>query len=543
MTKQLPLRFLGLLFIFILVIPLSLSPTNTVVEAQGLVQARVIPDNLIVRERPGINARSLGVVSRNTMIAVEGREELAGNGGVWVYGSPVEGGFKGWMLSDYLAFPVGFTMESLPLLDLSGSAVSSGGGSETPAIEVPAGALGGSTRNAINFRSGPSTSTRAIRVLPANTPVIFVARSNNNSWLKAQVAGQEGWLFASLVNVSGDINSLPVEQTEFDQAATSGTTSSNVNVPAPQYSTANLRTFSYGAHVADFNNPSLMSYARMTWAKRQIRFSVGDNPDNYAGMINDAHAKGFRILLGVVGQKNDVTGGDAYFNAYASFVAGLARLGADAIEIWNEPNIDREWATGYINPATYTQLLATSYNAIKGSNPGTIVISGAPAPTGAEGAFGRGSVWNDDAFLQGMRSAGAASYMDCLGAHYNEGIVSPRQTSGDPRGNYYTRYYSTMVNTYYNIMRKPICFTELGYLSPEGFGPLPANFAWASNVTVGQQAEWLADVIRLARGDSRVRLVIIWNMDFTGYGDDPVGGYAIIRPGGGCPACDRLARQ
>jgi len=34
--------------------------------------------------------------------------------------------------------------------------------------------------------------------------------------------------------------------------------------------------------------------------------------------------------------------------------------------------------------------------------------------------------------------------------------------------------------------------------------------------------------------------MIIWNVDFTRYDDDPMAGYAIIRPGGACPACDAL---
>jgi hypothetical protein len=37
-----------------------------------------------------------------------------------------------------------------------------------------------------------------------------------------------------------------------------------------------------------------------------------------------------------------------------------------------------------------------------------------------------------------------------------------------------------------------------------------------------------------------VRLMVVFNVDFTVYGDDPQGGYAIIRPGGSCPACETL---
>jgi hypothetical protein len=35
--------------------------------------------------------------------------------------------------------------------------------------------------------------------------------------------------------------------------------------------------------------------------------------------------------------------------------------------------------------------------------------------------------------------------------------------------------------------------------------------------------------------------MIVWNVDFTTFGSDPAAGYAIVRPGGGCPACSALA--
>jgi hypothetical protein len=171
-----------------------------------------------------------------------------------------------------------------------------------------------------------------------------------------------------------------------------------------------------------------------------------------------------------------------------------------------------------------------------------LVISGAPSPTGAEGAF-PGQVVNDDRFLRDFVAAGGLNAVDCVGAHYNEGIVGTNQSTGDPRDSYYTRYFSGMVNTYWGIIggQKPICFTELGYLSSEGYGPLPDFFSWAQNVTVAQQAAWLAQAAALASQSGKVRLMIVWNVDFSSYGSDPQGGYAMIRPGGGCPACDAMA--
>lgn len=314
--------------------------------------------------------------------------------------------------------------------------------------------------------------------------------------------------------------------------------------PQPQPQPQPTGGFALGGHVQSFAYPDLMRQAGMTWVKRQIRYNLGDSPDVVAGAINQAHSQGFRILLGIVGSPAQLAaGGDGYMDQFAGFLGGVAALGPDAIEVWNEQNIDREWPTGQINPSTYTRMLAKAYTQIKNNNASVMVISGAPAPTGAEGAFGTDRVWNDDRYIRGMASAGAASYMDCIGLHYNEGIVSPDQTSGDPRGdNYFTRYFWGMVNTYSNAFggARPLCFTELGYLSPEGLGPLPAGFEWGGNTSVAEQAQWLGRAAQLARSSGKVRLMIVWNVDFTVYDSDPQAGYAIIRPGGSCPACSSL---
>ena len=98
-----------------------------------------------------------------------------------------------------------------------------------------------------------------------------------------------------------------------------------------------------------------------------------------------------------------------------------------------------------------------------------------------------------------------------------------------------------MVDAYRASFSKPLCFTEIGYLSPEGYGALPGGFAWAGNTSVAQHAAWLGQAKDLAASSGAVRLFIVWNVDFTQYGSDPQGGYAIIRPGGGCPACAALA--
>ncbi len=302
--------------------------------------------------------------------------------------------------------------------------------------------------------------------------------------------------------------------------------------------------FEYGGHV---DNPATgaagaMHHAGMTWMKIQLRYTPGTDPGVASGPIATAHGAGFKILLGLVGYPNDLAGGgDGYIQGFANWVGGVAALGPDAIEVWNEANIDREWPAGQIGGANYARVLSASYQAVKSRNGGVMVITAAPAPTGAEAAF-PGRVQNDDNWLRELVNAGGLQWADCVGAHYNEGIVPPNQTSGDPRDGYYTRYLLGMINTYQSITggQRPLCFTELGYLTPEGYPPLDPYFGWASNTTVAQQAAWLAQAAAIS-SQNGVRLMIIWNVDFTNYGTDPMAGYAMIRPGGGCPACDALA--
>lgn len=301
--------------------------------------------------------------------------------------------------------------------------------------------------------------------------------------------------------------------------------------------------FALGGHVESFSNPQILRDAGMTWVKRQVRWSQGTPASSVQGLVDNARANGFKLLLGVVGDKNQLAANpSAYYADFANFLGGVAALGVDAIEVWNEPNIDREWPAGQINGANYTQMLAQAYGRIKASNPNTLVISGAPAPTGFFGGTCQAAGCDDNIFIRQMRDAGAANVMDCVGIHYNEGILPPTARSGDPRGNssHYSRYYPTMVELYSGTFpSKSLCFTELGYLTPEGLGALPAGWDWASNTSLAQQAQWLGDAVRLSRQNGRVRLLIVWNVDFTTYNPDPQAGFAITR-GGVCTACASL---
>ena len=300
-----------------------------------------------------------------------------------------------------------------------------------------------------------------------------------------------------------------------------------------------------GGHIKRFDDKSqaAMRAAGMTWVKKQVQFGISDGKD----LIEAAHAQGYKVLLGALGDKNRLANDfDGYVADFAEYVAYLAELGADAIEVWNEPNIDREWPIGRVHGSNYTRLLKAAYEAIKAVNPETLVISGAPAPTGFFGGGCAAQGCDDNVFMQQMANAGAANYADCIGVHYNEGILPPTAQGGDRRGEYQTYYLILMLRRVAWPFRNadiPMCLTEVGYLSPEGYGRLPGHFAWAANTSVAEQAAWLSQALLIMSNfeEMPVELAIVWNIDFDTYGADPQAGYAIIRPDGACPACDSIA--
>jgi hypothetical protein len=229
---------------------------------------------------------------------------------------------------------------------------------------------------------------------------------------------------------------------------------------------------------------------------------------------------------------------------FANWVAGLAAAGADAIEVWNEPNIDREWQVGHISPQAYTELLCTAYEAIKAANPSTLVISAAPAPTGYFGGCGPNGC-DDQPWLEGLAAAGAANCMDYIGAHHNSGATSPSATIGHPANpgdTHHSWFFLPQTQLYYNIFggTRQLFYTEMGYASQEGVPTFSDEFGWARGTDNSEQAAWLAEAVQLGINTGTVRCIIVWNIDFTRYGYDPQDGYAIIRPGGSCPACETL---
>lgn len=117
-------------------------------------------------------------------------------------------------------------------------------------------------------------------------------------------------------------------------------------------------------------------------------------------------------------------------SVYAEFVGRVAaryRGKIRAYEIWNEPNLAREWCDEPPDPVAYAALLKATYAAIKAADPEALVISAGLAPTGSVPP----EALPDDEYLTQLYKAmggDSAGYFDVLGLHA-PGFAAPPETS------------------------------------------------------------------------------------------------------------------
>jgi uncharacterized protein YraI len=210
------MRLVSILLLTLIVANLTLP-----VYAQSDIQARVVGDNLNLRTQPNRESAALDQLAYGALLRITGRNDS----GEWIFGTVIDSGTAGWAAAQYLEFPAGFDIFSLPVTTNTGSQgapISSGAGS--------------ATARSVNLRSGPGTLSPVIQLLPAETAITPTGRSADNGWVQADVNGQSGWLFAELLRLDIDINTLPVIEIAAPVAA------GPVSIPAGVVPTVGART-------------------------------------------------------------------------------------------------------------------------------------------------------------------------------------------------------------------------------------------------------------------------------------------------------------
>ena len=336
--------------------------------------------------------------------------------------------------------------------------------------------------------------------------------------------------------------------------------------------------FGYGIAVhgvvsdADYTMGQVESLG-LGWVKQQVRWAHFEgNPgqmdwSGYDWVVDAANRRGIKVMLSVVDAPHwsrtyfddNVEGAPpddlALFADFLGRMVDRYRGRIHAIEVWNEQNLDREWDTAEgVSPERYVEMLRLAYQVIKSRDPNIIVISGALSPVGATAADPNNParvVYMDDFdYFNQMIAVGFLNYCDCVGAHHNginmppsvawdEGYDDPTAQFRGPFDNpdHSWSFKSTLWGYHDRIVasgsdNKPLCVTEFGWASAEGFDGYPPGFEFALDNTLEEQVQWDTEAFQLMRQWGFVRLAFLWNLDYApkdGLGaTDPNAPYSLL---------------
>jgi len=298
----------------------------------------------------------------------------------------------------------------------------------------------------------------------------------------------------------------------------------------------------YGASVFLLGNPSttdrdlqLLKAAGLNWAKltvpwRSIEASCKNCIDweDLDRVVAAATTVGVKLMVRIDHQPEWSRAATAENGPpddmydYADFVSVLAnryRAGSpkgvvDAIQVWNEPNLSREWGGAPISrdqAAQYMYMLKETYMMVKAVDPSKTIVSAGLSPTGTND----GSAMPDDVYLGWLYDFGLGQYSDVVGVHAPGYGSSPEaELDSDPRFPH-PSFYFRRVEQLRDIMAlngdgsKPFWVLEFGWTTDQ----MNPQYSWYA-VTPGQQADYIVRAFQYARTNwsPQVGPMFVWNI-------------------------------
>lgn len=282
--------------------------------------------------------------------------------------------------------------------------------------------------------------------------------------------------------------------------------------------------------------------------------------------IQRAHNEGFKVLVSVAKApawaRNSATEDGPPTNpqdlvTFVDFLLQNIGNEIDAIEIWNEPNLRREWNGGLdFSGAGYMQLFDPVYQTVRARYPEMPIITAGLAPTGNSG----GSI-NDRTYLQQMYSAGLATrgYTNlAIGAHpYGWGNPPDARCCNAVAGRGWDDnsqfFFIETLEAYYDIMARnghgdlQMWVTEFGWPTWAGF-PVEPPEEWMTYISPNQQAEYTIRAFEIGQSLDYVGPMFLWNLNFANETlieqRNEMAGFSLLVPGlPPRPLVDRLSAQ
>jgi len=365
----------------------------------------------------------------------------------------------------------------------------------------------------LNIRAQPDLNANIVKLALEGEEYGVIESSADGQWTHLSENGAPlGWAAAEF---------LTVQERVADSGATggdSGASASATAAPAQPtaapaavaFAPATMNTADFGAQAFLWWRPELADHdlglmrdAGFNWVKQTFAWETieGAGRGVFDWSVSDrvvqqVNNRGLKLLarLSIDPEKTNFWAGPPPGNAvtFAEYAGALAaryncQPGAvgciQAYQIWNEPNLAREWGYKRPNPAEYAAFLRQAYQAIKAGNPNAIVVSAGMAPTGDNSDL----AMPDDMFYDQMYQAmggNSSGYFDMLGVH-GAGFAAPPEldpadAAANPKYGGY-RFFSfrhvediRRIMEKYGDVNKKIVLLEFGWT----YDPVNAAYKW-----------------------------------------------------------------
>ncbi len=315
-------------------------------------------------------------------------------------------------------------------------------------------------------------------------------------------------------------------------------------------------------HVDNREFGTMLYYAKdlgMSWVKFQFNWSLLESaPGQYTELfymlrlyVQQAHSQGFQVMVSVAKAPGWARTPDADGTmredgppddpqVLARFLNGMLNtIGTDAtgapyisaVEVWNEPNLQREWHGHPITGAEYMRYFRPAYDAVRAYSPKITIITAGPAPTGDSA----GST-NDRNWLQQVYDAGLAAYgADIAVGTHPYGWANPpdaRCCANPSRGwdDQPQFFFLDTIEDYRRIMvanghgGAQLWATEFGWATFDGLRankgqgsqpPNPPDAPYFGYINQWQQADYTLRAFQLGQERPYMGPMVLWNLNFA----------------------------
>jgi len=285
------------------------------------------------------------------------------------------------------------------------------------------------------------------------------------------------------------------------------------------------------------------------WVKVQVSWKLheprpGEYNEELFGeldrLVDGADGQNIKVLLSVskapewsrpTTEMDGPPGDYALFEGFMRYLATRYTGKVAAYELWNEPNLQREWNGTPLNAADLVELTRRGAAGVRAVDPAALIISAAPATTGINDGV---NAIDDRVYFGGMLAAGVASVVDGAGVHPYGWANPPDNRAADAtqvsssHNNHPSFFFADTLEDYRAMLVAAgaadlkLWPTEFGWGTFEGLltdegqpASPPAGSEFMADNTEWEQAVYTLRAFEMGNEREWVGPMFLWNLNFT----------------------------